>query len=378
MARTTPIWLTLVVSLTAGPMPAAAQQMDAGQTVRVPAGETRQGDFYAAGESIEIAGSLEGDLVAAGQRIQTTGPIDGDLFAAARTIDIRGSVGDSTRLAGELITVDAAIDGDVVVAGNRCHLLESARVTGGVRAACATVDVDGTVDRNLRAVGGAVTVRGRVRGNARLRADRVALGPGARIDGNLDYRARTPLSPEEAARVGGTVVYNELIDDDRASDITTGRLLFWGWQAAAALLAGILAIALFRGLLPQLAATISGNTTVGALLGFAAFLVVPAGSIVVMVTVIGLPVGLAAVLLFLVALYVAKLPVALWTGTRLLTLAGRPGASRYLAMAVGIVMLYALFSIPYLGRLIWLVSTWLGLGAMVLTGRAYLRTRSEA
>ena len=44
-------------------------------------------------------------------------------------------------------------------------------------------------------------------------------------------------------------------------------------------------------------------------------------------------------------------------------------------MGLGIVVLYLLFAIPYLGWLIWLGATWLGLGAMVLSGRAYLAAR---
>lgn len=376
MAHKVPIWLPLVVALVAGAVAAEAQSFSSGQSVRVPAGETRQGDMYATGELVEIAGRLDGDLVAAAQRIQTTGPVSGDLFAAARTVDIRGDVGDSARVAAEQITIDARIDGDLVAAGNRCHLFEGARVTGGVRAACATVDIDGDIDRNLRASGGAITIGGHVMGDARIRADRLVLGPGARIDGDLDYRSRTPLSPEEAGRVGGIVRFDEVVDDEESSGITGGRLLFWGWQTSAALLAGLLAIALFRGLMPHLATVLAGNATVGALLGFAAFLVIPAGSVLAMATIVGLPVGVGMVLLFLVALYVAKLPVAAWAGARVLALAGRPGASPYAAMALGVVALYLLFAIPYLGRVIWLVATWLGLGSLVLSARAYLQTRN--
>jgi cytoskeletal protein CcmA (bactofilin family) len=378
MTRTLLIWLTFVVAIAAGQLPAAAQQFSVGQSMRIAAGETRQGDIYATGELIEVAGRLEGDLVAAGQRVQTTGPIDGDLFAAARTIDIRGPVADSARLAGEQITVDATIDGDLVAAGNRCHLFEDARVTGGVTAACATLDILGTVDRDLRGAAGEITIGGHVRGNAQIRADRLVLGPRARIDGDLDYQARTPLSPEETARVGGTVRFDEVVDDDASSGVTTGGLLFWAWQTGAALVAGILMVAVFRGLVPHLGTVLAGNTTVGALLGFAAFLVVPAGSVVAMVTIVGIPVGIAVVCLFVVALYAAKLPVAAWAGGRLLALAGRPVASPYAAMALGIVALYLAFAIPYLGRLVWLVATWLGLGAMVLSGREYLQARRRA
>ena len=78
-------------------------------------------------------------------------------------------------------------------------------------------------------------------------------------------------------------------------------------------------------------------------------------------------------LLFGVALYVAKLPIAVWAGGRLLALAGRPDASSYAAMAVGILVLYLLFAIPWIGWLMWLAAAWLGFGAMVLAGRRYLQ-----
>lgn len=378
MTRTLPIWLTFVVAIAAGHAPAAAQQFSAGQSVRIAAGETHQGDIYATGELIEVAGRLDGDLVAAGQRVQTTGAINGDLFAAGRTVDIRGPVGDSARLAGEQVTVDAMIDGDLVAAGNRCHLFEDANITGGVTAACATLEILGTVGRDLRGGAGELTIEGHVRGNVQVETDRLVLGPGARIDGDLIYESRTPLSPEEVTRVGGTVRFDEVVDDDGASDGATGGLLFWVWQTGAALLAGILMVAVFRGLVPHLGGVLAGNATVGALLGFAAFLMVPAGAVVAMVTIVGIPIGIAALLLFVVALYAAKLPVAAWAGQRLLALAGRPSASPYAAMALGIVALYLLFAIPLLGRLVWLVATWLGLGAIVLSGRGYLQTRRSA
>ena len=91
-----------------------------------------------------------------------------------------------------------------------------------------------------------------------------------------------------------------------------------------------------------------------------------------------MPVGVAAALLFGLALYAAKLPIAVWIGDRLLGLAGRPGASPYAAMATGILLLYLLFAIPFVGWLFWLAATWLGLGVMVVPGRRYLDSRASA
>ena len=365
--------LMLTAALGAASTPAAAQETEAGAVVTLAGGEVREGDLYAAGEAVRVHGRLAGDLVAGAQRILVDGQVEGDVFAAARTVDLRGAIGDSTRVVGERVIVDATIDGDLIAGANRVQILESTVIRGGVAAAASSLEIDGTVEEDLRAAAGELVLRGTVRGDANVIADRLDLAPDARIEGDLDYRTRIPLSPEAAARVAGTVRYQEPIDEDGEDDGSAAwSFVFWTWQAGAALLAGLLAVALFRPLMQQLASAIAGETTLGALLGFGAFLIVPVGAAVVMMTLVGLPIGIIATLLFAVALYVAKLPIAVWAGDQLLARAGRPDASPYAAMAVGILALYLLFEVPWLGGLFWLAATWLGLGAMVLSGRRYL------
>ena len=362
--------LILAAAFAAAPAAAGAQELEFGESaVTIPSGEVREGDLYAAGESVRVAGRVDGDLLAAARRVLVSGRVDGDLFAAGRFIALRGPVGDSTRITGDRLVVNAVIDGDLLAAGNRLQLLEDAVVRGDVLATGSSVEIRGTVEENVRAAAGEIVVAGTVGGDARLVADRVDLAPGARIDGDLDYRARTPLSAEAAARVAGAVRYREpVVEEDGIAD----SILFWSWQTGAALLAGLLAVAAFRRVVQQLVSAVAEETTLGALLGFGAFLIVPVAAVLAMATVVGLPIGAIAALLFGVAVYVAKLPIAAWAGGWLLARAGRPDASPYAAMAAGVVAVYLLFAVPWIGWLAWLAATWLGLGAMVLSGRRYL------
>ena len=375
MARVRVVGLILSGALAGAPAPAGAQGAEAAAAVTVPSGEVREGDLYAAGETVRIDGQLAGDLLALGQRVLVDGRVDGDLFAAGRTIDLRGPVGDAARVAGDQLTVDTTIDGDLVAAGNRLQLLDGAVVRGRLMATGSIVEVEGTVEENLLVAAGEIIVRGTVRGDARVVADRLELAPGARIDGDLDYRTRTPLSAEEAARVGGAVRHREPVRDEDSDRGWVGRVFrswFWGWQFGSALLVGLLLVALVPRVVQQLVSSIQAESTLGALLGFGAFLIVPIAAVVVMLTVVGVPIGLIVMLLFGVALYLAKLPIAACAGEWLLARAGWPDASPYAAMAAGVLALYLLFAVPWLGGLGWLAATWLGFGAMVLTGRRYL------
>lgn len=370
----------LALAFAIAPAAVEAQSFQTGPTVTIPDGEVHEGDFYAAGgESVRVDGRLDGDLVAgAGNRVVVTGQVDGDLFAASNTVELRGAVGDSVRAVGQTITVDAAIDGHFLSAANELIVTENARIADGIVATASRVEIDGTVEDGVRVAAGVVVIHGTVQGDANIIADRLDLSPGARITGDLDYQTRATLSPEAAAQIGGAVRYQEPPDEEPDEGGGGWGVVFWFWQTLAALLTGIVLVALFRRVVQRQVASLAEETTLSALLGFAAFLLIPVVAVFAMVTLVGLPIGMAAILLFGLALYTAKLPIAVWLGDRLLGLAGRSGASPYLAMALGVPLLYLLFAIPFIGWLFWLAATWLGLGAMVVSCRRYLDVRAKA
>ena len=365
----------VAVAAVAASMQAQPFNASVGGDLTIPSGEVREGDTYVAAESFRVHGRIDGDLVAAANRIVVDGSVVGDVFAVAQKVDLLGPVGDSTRVVAQTLTVDAAIDGDLVALGRDLVTTASARIGGRFAGMAARMDVDGTVDNGVDLAAGEILVRGTVLGDATMKADRIELAPGARIAGDLHYEARNPLDAEAAARVDGTLHFSERVDESAEGGMPW-RILLWFGQMLAALVAGIGFVAVFRGFVRRLAETLAAEATLSVLLGFAAFLLVPVVAAAAMLTLVGLPLGLAAALLFAVALYAAKLPIASWIGGWLLERAGRPSASPYAAMALGVVLLYLLFAVPYVGWLLWFGSSWLGLGALVVCFRRHLELRS--
>ena len=177
-----------------------------------------------------------------------------------------------------------------------------------------------------------IRVEGRLGRDANFITDRLDLAPGARIAGELGYRTRTPLSPEEAALVEGAVRHLEPPVDEADESGAAWDAVLCFWQILAALLTGILVVALFRGVVQRLVVSIAEETRLGALLGLATLLVVPVAAAIAIVTLAGLLMGIAGVLLFGLAPVRDKLPVAIRLGDCLLSYAGRPGALPYAAM----------------------------------------------
>jgi hypothetical protein len=139
------------------------------------------------------------------------------------------------------------------------------------------------------------------------------------------------------------------------------------------MLVGFVLLALGQRIVPRLLEPLSREPMMGVLIGFGSFLVVPAACLLAIVLVISLPLGVLALFVFGATLYLAKLPVALWLGDRLFRLVGMRAASPFLGLALGLLILYVLFAIPFwIGFLIRLAVTWLGLGTIILAirGRA--------
>jgi cytoskeletal protein CcmA (bactofilin family) len=306
------------------------------------------------------------------------GEITGDAFVAVNTFVIHGRVGDSTRFFGNSLTISGTVDGDVLAFGGLVDLKPGARITGSLIAFTQTVNVEGVVEGDMNATAGEMLISGTVGGNAQLKADRIQLEPSGSIAGDLAYTSRKEIDADLASIVAGDVHYEEELEDDDGGGsafFSLFSIAIWTWATVAAMIVGLVALALLRGAAPGITERIDRDALVGTLIGFGTFLIVPAAAVVAIALLVTLPLGVIVLMLFIGALYLAKMPVALWAGRRLLGVLGSRDPSPFLALLLGLLLLYLLFAVPYLGKLVWLVTTWLGLGAMILAARSYLLER---
>src|SRR6056297_2449638 len=151
------------------------------------------GDLYAAGEAPILRGEAAGSLFAAGERVRSEIELDGTAHLAGRAVGVAAPVGGNVYAAGWSVEIEAPVAGDV-------------------SAAAYMVEIDAEVE--IRApVGAALLAAERVRldaeiiGDARIMAEEVDWGPGARIGGVLrlaeDAAAPPPsvIPPERVERV---------------------------------------------------------------------------------------------------------------------------------------------------------------------------------
>jgi cytoskeletal protein CcmA (bactofilin family) len=227
------------------------------------------------------------------------------------------------------------------------------------------VSVAGTVRGDLVVVNGNLRISGTVNGDVVTFADRATLAPGARVGGDLVYADKRPLVP------GGATVEGDVkrvsVDDVTDPAGFIGAAALWIAVSVSALILGLLLLWLAPRALE--AAFAGASTSLGPTIGWGLLLFfgLPILAVIALVTLVGIPLGVA-LLFALLPLYAIGYTTSAWLlGRRLVG----PPRGRLLAFLAGLAILRLLAIIPIVGGIVWFAATVVGLGALlVATWRA--------
>ena len=144
---------------------AQATDYKAGEKVIIT--EQQSGNTYIAGAEVVINAIINGDLIVAGGTIEVNDSIREDAIIAGGEITIMGVAGDDLRVFGGEIRIANDVYGDLVVTGGEVRIEEGVTIWG-----------------DLILVGGEVRSYGNIKGDVKAAGGEIALG--GQIDGNLD------------------------------------------------------------------------------------------------------------------------------------------------------------------------------------------------
>jgi Polymer-forming cytoskeletal len=255
---------------------------------------------------------------------------------------------------------DAPSGDDVVVLTGGADIAEDETV-GDVVIFDGDVRVDGTVDGDVVAFNGRVTVAGIVQGDVISFNGRVVAEAGSQIDGDVESRPEARIDPD--ADVAGDVGGFKFTRFDDA--IAATRFALWIALSVSALLLGLAFVWLFPRAADRI--VVAGESRTGAAIGWGLLLFfgLPILSILLLVTVVGIPLGIVLMLIIVPLYSLGYVASALFVGRKLI----RPPRARALGVLVGIVILRVLALIPFLGGLTWFVATVYGLGMLAVAAR---------
>ena len=280
------------------------------------------------------------------------------------------ALGESTFVGGQ-VKVDEAVDGPLTAAGGRISI--NAPVSGSARLAAGRININAAVTGDVQAAAGRVTIDAPVGGDVRVAAGRLHLGPNARIAGSLQFRGGH-LERDPGAQVAGSIDHSPAHKHELASFGSAGR---WIWTATLVLLAALVAAAL-PGAAARMTQELRERAWMAPLLGFIALTCIPVAAVLVMVTIIGIPIGVLALLAYAALLLVGYLCVSVVVGGLLLERVKPESAALWAwragAAALVMLLLALLTRIPIVGGLILFAVLIFGVGLIVAVA---FRKKSE-
>ncbi|MCC5896242.1 MAG: polymer-forming cytoskeletal protein [Alkalibacterium sp.] len=359
----------------AGSVSAGMHMRDRENRHTLEEGSALDGPGFFTGDVIRIDGSVDGVAFAAGEDIRVNGDINGSLFVAGQRIVISGEVNGNIFGAGETIEMNGQSEGEVFLAGETVSIAESAQIGRDAFTAAMRVIIDGAVPRHLFSAGETVRVNGSVGGNANLASESVILDDSTVIEGDLIYDSPNEAQIAPGANVAGQTDWRqtEPWNMGRTLSQQTRWLLIFFWvlfSVLSALVVWFIIKLISKDFWIDTVWPIADRPlkTVGT--GLVSLIITPFIAGILMVTIVGIPMGIILFMLYAIALYVAKIIVGLFVGASLFRLFGRTeGNNEFLLVLIGVVILDLLMIIPILNLVTWLVIAVFGLGALFLSRR---------
>lgn len=351
-------WLLLVFPVSAS----------ASQDVVVPADQIIEGNYYGAGQTVEIVGNVESDVVVAGGNVVITGEVGGDVIAAGGSVRITGPVAGNVRVVAGNVYITSTVGKNISVGTGELVLDESSQVSGHITAGAGALELRGVVDGGVLAGAGQVTITGTIEGPVDLWLDRegsLSVRDGAVLGGQLTYRGMREAQISETAELAQAPRFIEW--DTRARG---DRRAGWWFGGLVSLFSLLILAAVLVGVMPKKVEEVmqEASTRLWQGLGWGAAWAVlaPIVCILLLVTIIGIPLSLALLAVYLLSLIFTQV----FAGATLVAYLRRSPALKSVAswpliwqVVVGVIVYRLIIAIPYVGWVVAVFGTLVAWGA---------------
>lgn len=287
--------------------------------------------------------------------------VDGDVSATGGTVVVRGKIDGDLRAYGSDVRIEegAEVTGILRVYGGDVHVNGTVGENALVYAGSVTLGETGSVDRSFGAVAGDVTIAGTVGDDANVFAGTITLEETAVVDGGLTYQGELV---DEGGTVEGAVQQTKdlaLVPPLDPILAVVGVLMFF-----ADLLLGAILLRVAPRFAEAAVRTATGEPFRTFATGLVAVLATGLLVGLLAITIVGIPLAFALLLLAVVLAWVATVYGRYIVGAQLLSYTERD--NRYLALVVGVVLVTLLGFVPYLGTAVRAFVFLLGSGVVVL------------
>ncbi|MDJ0786714.1 MAG: hypothetical protein QNK05_07885 [Myxococcota bacterium] len=341
------------------------------EVVHVPEEEVIQGTLVAHGEAVRVDGVIEGNLIAFSEQLDVRGKVEGTVFAFSRLVELSGEIGGSVVVGSEELRFEGGLDGNLLAGTDRFTTTPRSEVKGDVGLVADRAQLQGRIGRDVAGYAGRISLDAEVGRDADLYTDKLVVESGTAIGGRLTAGTdEEEADIDPGASIAGGTEFVSFDHEEMTGWSKYTQPAYYVWlvlRLAAAFAVGICLYAvlpgLFRGAVPE-----GSDFLLSMGKGFALLLLTPAAIALLGFTLVGIPLALILTGVFVGAIYLSGIAVAVLVGRHITSAAGEDIRDFGLALLVGLLVLALATMVPGLGVLVRIVTLLAGLG--LLLGRA--------
>lgn len=309
--------------------------------------------------------------------ISINGNVEDDLGLAGNMIIVKGGVGGSLRVVGANVLVEGKVGQDLMVAGGTAVLAKSGLVEGDLVMAGGVLEIRGEVAGDVLIDGGLATINNKVGGSVRAEIDdQLSLGSQAIIAGNLVYQAPRQAQIAEGTQVFGETEFKKLVKRNLTGVFSSALSLVFLLKILMGMATGLVLVYLLKKFTTSTISEALNSFWPNLGLGFAALILTPIAVIILLVTVVGVGLGVLLGVIYALLAVLALSLAGIAFGSWLLKIIKKE--HRYPVdwqpVVLGVIVISFLKFVPFLGWLVVFVFILLVLGALYrLTWQAFFQ-----
>lgn len=290
------------------------------------------GDLYIMSNSAEIlSNSIEGNAFIMADSVKISGNIYGSVFIMANNVEISGKIEDAYIMA------------------NTVNITETGEISRNIKVGANTFNLKGSIYRNLSVVSDNINMESN--------------SAGVSVAGNLKYSGN--LNADESQ------IYGEIeeVDISKFEVNKTEKAVSLITDFIVEIITALVIIALivyFANCKYENKDIVLSDYAKDIGLGFLYLIIIPAVSILLMITVIGLPIGIFGLLLYIMGLYIA-IPVASIEIARLILKENNTRLKHTFCALAVLVLFKILKYVPVIGDIVRFLGILLGIRIIVKT-----------
>ena len=308
-------------------------------------------DLFICEDNVVVNDIVDGNAFIIGKDVTIKGEIGGDLFVIAEKLNIDGGyVYSSIFTCASDVTINGIVY-DVYALANNFTLSEN-----------------GFIYRDLKVSGQNININGKIKRDAYLYGSNYNIADSALIGGNLQYTANEDITIPENI-ITGEVIRNIEQSVEKVESVGS-IILSYVTSLLKTLLYTFVVVLLLLWLAPKFVDRVGKMSiskdfaSLG--IGLASFASVIVGSIILIITIIGLPIAISSIILLIILTSISFSITSIFFGKLFSNLLKLEGNVKFVLITLASsIVLWILSQIPVLGTLVKILITLFGVGAII-------------